>query len=86
MYAYPLEEWKILENKIKTLPLNNKMQEHLSDSFFSGAYEIELDKEFRGFIPQNLEEYAGIEKDIVNIGVLSRVEIWVKYKWNEYNS
>ena len=78
MYAYPLEEWKILENKIKTLPLNNKMQEHLSDSFFSGAYEIELDKEFRGFIPQNL--------DIVNIGVLSRVEIWVKYKWNEYNS
>ena len=34
LYAYPLEEWKILENKIKTLPLNNKMQEHLSDSFF----------------------------------------------------
>ena len=37
-------------------------------------------------IPQNLKEYAGIEKDIVSIGVLSRVEIWSKEKWNEYNN
>lgn len=36
-------------------------------------------------IPQNLKEYAGIEKDIVSIGVLSRVEIWSKEKWSEYN-
>jgi len=48
---------------------------------FSGACEIELDKRVRGLIPQNLKEYAGIEKDIVSIGV----EIWSKEKWNEYN-
>lgn len=39
----------------------------------------------RGLIPQNLKEYAGIEKEIVSIGVLSRVEVWSKEKWNEYN-
>ena len=86
LYAYPLEEWKILENKLKTLPLTNKDARAFVRFIFSGACEIELDKQFRGLIPQNLKEYAGIEKDIVNIGVLSRVEIWSKEKWNEYNN
>jgi MraZ protein len=85
LYAYPLEEWKILENKLKTLPLTNKDARAFVRFFFSGACEIELDKQGRGLIPQNLKEYAGIEKDIVSIGVLSRVEIWSKEKWNEYN-
>lgn len=86
LYAYPLEEWKILENKLKTLPLTNRDARAFVRFIFSGACEIELDKQFRGLIPQNLKEYAGIEKDIVSIGVLSRVEIWSKEKWNEYNN
>lgn len=86
LYAYPLGEWKILENKLKTLPLTNKDARAFVRFFFSGACEIELDRQFRGLIPQNLKEYAGIEKDIVSIGVLSRVEIWSKQKWDEYNN
>ena len=85
LYVYPLDEWKILEEKLKTLPLTNKDARAFVRFFFSGACEIELDKQYRGVIPQNLKEYAGIEKDIVSIGVLSRVEIWSKEKWDEYN-
>ena len=85
LYAYPLEEWRILEEKLKTLPLTNKDARSFVRFFFSGACEVELDKQFRGLIPQNLKEYACIEKDIVTIGVLSRVEIWSKEKWIEYN-
>ena len=85
LYAYPLDEWKILEEKLKTLPLTNKDARAFVRFFFSGACEVELDKQGRGLIPQNLKEYAGIEKDIVSIGVLSRVEIWSKEKWSEYN-
>lgn len=85
LYVYPLTEWKILEEKLKTLPLTNKDARAFVRFFFSGACEIELDKQYRGVIPQNLKEYAGIEKDIVSIGVLSRVEIWSKEKWDEYN-
>ena len=85
LYAYPLEEWRILEEKLKTLPLTNKDARAFVRFFFSGACEIEVDKQFRGLIPQNLKEYAGIEKDIVSIGVLSRVEIWSKEKWDGYN-
>ena len=85
LYAYPLKEWKTLEEKLKTLPLTNKDARAFVRFFFSGACEVEVDKQFRGLIPQNLKEYAGIEKDIVSIGVLSRVEIWSKEKWDEYN-
>jgi len=85
LYAYPLQEWKILEEKLKTLPLTNKDARAFVRFFFSGACEIEVDKQFRGLIPQNLKEYAGIEKEIVSIGVLSRVEIWSKEKWDNYN-
>ena len=85
LYAYPLEEWKILEDKLKTLPLTNKDARTFVRFFFSGACEVELDKQFRGLITQNLREYAKIEKDIVSIGVLSRVEIWSKEMWENYN-
>jgi MraZ protein len=40
-----------------------------------------VDKQGRILIPSNLREYAGIEKDVVSVGVLNRVEIWSKEKW-----
>lgn len=85
LYAYPLEEWKVLQEKLKTLPLTNKDARAFVRFFFAGACQVEMDKQGRGLIPQNLKEYAGIEKEIVSIGVLTRVEIWSKEKWTEYN-
>lgn len=85
LYAYPQGEWKNLEEKMKTLPLTNRDARSFVRFFFAGACEIEMDKQGRGLIPQNLKEYAGIEKEIVSIGVLTRVEIWSKEKWQEYN-
>lgn len=85
LYAYPMEEWRILEEKLKKLPITNKDARSFVRFFFSGACEVETDKQGRGLIPQNLKEYAGIEKEIVSIGVLSRVEIWSKEKWVKYN-
>jgi MraZ protein len=86
LYAYPMEEWKILEDKLKKLPLTNKDARAFVRFFFSGANEIDVDKQGRALIPQNLLEYAGIEKEIVSIGVSTRIEIWGKSKWEEYNS
>ena len=83
LYAYPEKEWKILEEKLKKLPLTNKEARAFVRFFFSGACEVEIDKQGRGLIPLNLKEYAGIEKDIVSIGALTKVEIWKEY--NELN-
>lgn len=86
LYAYPLDEWKALEEKLKKLPLTNKDARAFVRFFFSGANEIDIDKQGRALIPQNLLEYASIKKDIVSIGVSTRIEIWSKEKWEEYNN
>ena len=85
LYKYPAEEWQKLQEKLKTLPLSNRDARAFVRFFFAGACEVEMDKQGRGLIPQNLKEYAGIEKEIVSIGGLSRVEVWSKEKWNQYN-
>lgn len=85
LYGYTVEEWKKLEDKLKSLPLTNKDARAFSRFFFSGAAEIEIDKQGRALVPQNLIEYAGISKEIITIGVSTRIEIWSKESWNAYN-
>lgn len=85
LYAYPMDEWKLLEGKLKKLPLTNRNARAFVRFFFSGANEITVDKQGRALVPQNLLEYASINKEIVSIGVSTRIEIWSKEKWNEYN-
>ncbi|MEW9093649.1 MAG: division/cell wall cluster transcriptional repressor MraZ [Clostridiaceae bacterium] len=85
LYIYPMEEWYVLEEKLKKLPLTSKDARAFSRFFFSGANEIIVDKQGRALIPQNLLEYANIQKEIVSIGVLNRIEIWSKEKWEDYN-
>jgi MraZ protein len=86
LYAYPMDEWKSLEEKLKKLPLTSKDARAFVRFFFSGANEVDCDKQGRALIPQNLLEYANIKKEIVSIGVSTRLEIWSKEKWEEYNS
>lgn len=85
LYGYTLEEWGKLEEKLKALPLTNKDARAFSRFFFSGATEIEIDKQGRALIPQSLMQYALIVKEIITIGVSNRIEIWSKEKWNSYN-
>ncbi len=86
LFAYSMDEWTSLENKLKTLPFTDKDVRAFIRFFFSGATECELDKQGRILIPQNLREYASLEKDIFIIGVSSRVEIWNKTNWDAYSN
>ena len=46
--------------------------------------ECEIDKQGRLTIPQHLREHANIDKELVTIGVMSRVEIWSRQEWDQY--
>lgn len=84
LFLFPMSEWRILEEKLKSLPLTKAGARQFVRFLFSGATDCELDKQGRIVVPQNLRDYADIEKDAVVIGVSNRVEIWSKEKWETY--
>lgn len=86
LFVYPEEEWRKLEERLKSLPLTKKDARAFSRFFFSGATECELDKQGRINIAPPLREYAQLEKECVVIGVSNRVEVWSKQIWDEYVS
>jgi len=85
LFAYSKEEWANFENKIKTLPLTNKDARAFVRFFFSGAVECEIDKQGRTLIPPMLRDYAALNRELVIIGVSTRVEIWSQEKWESYS-
>ena len=86
LFGFSKQEWANFEEKLKTLPLTNKNARDFVRFFLSGAIECEIDKQGRFLIVANLRQYASMEKDVVIIGVGTRIEIWNKKKWEEYNS
>lgn len=85
LFVYPKNEWQVLEEKLKSLPLTNRDARAFVRFFFAGATECELDKQGRILIPSNLREHSKLEKEAVIIGVSTRVEIWSKSEWDTYN-
>ena len=86
LFAYSQSEWANFEEKLKSLPLAQKNARNFVRFFLSGAVECEIDKQGRFLIPSNLREHASLDKEIVIIGVGTRLEIWNRELWTTYSS
>ena len=84
LFVLSPEEWARLQEKIKAMPISKARG--LQRFFFSGAAEVEPDKQGRILLPQPLRDHAKLSKDITFIGASSRAEIWDTQHWNEFNS
>ena len=83
LFVYDNAEWSAFEEKLKSLPLTNKDARQFVRFFLAGATLAEVDKQGRILVPANLREFAGLEKEVVLVGVASRVEIWSKSRWED---
>lgn len=83
LFVYDNEEWAVFEEKLKSLPLTNKDARKFARFFLAGAAEAEVDKQGRILIPNVLREFADLSKDVVLIGVASRIEIWSRERFEE---
>ena len=84
IFGYPMDEWRKLEEKLKDLPMTKKDARAFARFFFSGATEVEVDKQGRINLPSTLIEFANLEKECVVLGVSSKIEIWAKAAWENY--
>lgn len=84
LFLYPMDEWRKMEERLKALPMTNANARAFQRLFLAGAQDVEVDRQFRVTIPPRLREYAEVVKDVVLVGVSSRVELWSQEKWQSY--
>ena len=82
LFVFDNTEWTAFEEKLKQLPsLTNPNVRKFIRFFMAGASTVEVDKQGRILIPASLKDHAALEKDVVLIGVGSRMEIWSKERY-----
>lgn len=82
---YPLDQWKELVNtKLSQLNEFDQKEAAFIRMFLQKATEDTLDSQSRLLIPQNLIEYAGIEKEVFILGAIKTIEIWNPAVYENY--
>ncbi len=81
LFVYPQDEWRRIEDRIRQLPMAKAKE--LQRFLFATAAEVEPDKQGRIVVPQDLRDYAGLQKDVYVIGASVRAEIWDAQRWDE---
>jgi MraZ protein len=85
LFLYPKFEWvRIVERINDRLSFTKKEDRSFLRMFVSPATEQAVDRQGRIAIPQSLREYAGIQKDVVTLGAVNRIEVWSEENWNQY--
>jgi len=84
LFVYPMEEWEVLAEKLKLLPLGQRDARAFKRILFSRATRCTLDNQGRVIIMKYLRDYARIKREVMVSGVLDRLEIWSKDIWQGY--
>ena len=86
LFAYTFEEWKMIEAKVMALAEKSDAMRRFRRVFIGGASECNCDKQSLILVPPDLRAYAGLEKEIVLVGVLDHFEIWSRDNWDNENT
>lgn len=79
---YPVEEWEKFMDELDKLPRSNPKTRKFKRHFSASAADCDIDKQGRMTIPQELKNYAGIQKELVTIGSNKYIEVWSKEYWD----
>ena len=84
---YPLDVWKEFEQKLNAIPdISNPKVRQVKRILIGGSQDCEMDKQGRFLVPQSLRAYANLSKDIVLVGIGTRIEMWDQERWEAINT
>ena len=81
---YPIKSWEPIFAEISRLNDFDPKVREFRRYFLNGATLMELDGAGRLLVPPNLKEHAGLEKDIVLVAAVNKIEIWDKTKYQQF--
>ena len=83
---FPMTAWDELAAKVAALPLADAGARTFSRFVFSGAFEVDLDRQGRFVVPASLRGWAALEGEAVIVGARDHVEIWAPQRWAAYSA
>ena len=83
LLIYPLPEWELIQRKLMALPSLQPQARRLQRLMVGHATDIELDAHGRILLPQELREFAGLDRHAMLIGQGGRFELWDEARWME---
>ncbi len=86
LVAYPPEKWDEIETKAMNLSEVHPDHRSFIRRFISGVEQCEFDSQGRILIPPMLREDAGLNQEVVMVGMLSCFEIWDKTAYEEQDA
>ena len=82
---YTKEEFsRSIEARLAKLDPLSRESRLMHRFYFSGAVEAVPDKQGRVMVPQALLQSAGLEREVVVVGVFDHLEVWDRATWREY--
>lgn len=84
LFVLPNDEWTKLDNELRDKPISTSRK--IKRFFYASKIDCEVDNNGRILLPLPLREFAQIEKEVVVVGVSTRVEIWSKENWDKQNA
>ena len=78
LVLYPMATWQEQQKQLASLPRSDARVRAFLRYTYANARDVEIDKQGRILFPADLREFAHIEKELVTIGMIDRVEIWAK--------
>jgi len=84
--VFPLDEWERLLSDMDYLDFHEKDTRSFVREFIGSAFNLQLDSQGRLILPDSLLELAGIDKEILIIGAMNKLEIWNPKVYNEFRS
>jgi MraZ protein len=82
--VYPLDQWQQFERKLLELNTFNPLNAKFVRMSLQFATEDNLDTQSRILIPQTLLQYAKIDKEVLILGALKKIELWNPGVYDEY--
>lgn len=80
---YPMKSWDPIFSELSKLNDFDPKVREFRRYFLNGATVLEMDTAGRLLVPANLKEHAGLEKDIVLVAAMNKLEIWDKSKYQQ---
>lgn len=84
LFVFPRAEFEQMARKVAEAPFTNEAVRAYQRYLFAGTDEQTPDGQGRIVIAPELRQYAGLTKDCVVIGAITRLEVWDRQSWETY--